>query len=802
MDYSDANNIVNEVFHPDSPFQYTYWDSENFRDLVNTALLTLDREARVALWQQAHRLLVSDYAVILPLFHYDRSGLIRPDIQYELSPFGAPHYMKWELPGARDTLRVRLGIEPSLDINVGTDVTSHAVLNQLIEAPYRYNGEGYIEPAGAESFDVSDDGTVYTVHLRRDARWSDGEPVVAQHYVDGIIRLLDPATAAEYAYVMYYISGAEAFNTGETDDPSYVGVRAADDYTLIYTLDQPQSFFESILAFFTMYPIRLDVIEEHGDQWTEPGNFVGNGPYELVEWGHGEGLLIQRRSSYHSAGEVAIRRIEYPIITEDTSALAAFERGELDVSGYPSEELPRILEEMPESLVRLPRPGTYYLGLNARLSPTVSINFRRALASAIDRRTMLDDILELPWRTAACGVIPPEVPGYQPCGEVGYDFDLDQARAYLQAAMEEWDIESPSDITVQLWFNRGNEAVMEAVEEMWETNLGINVNVVNMEWGAYLETLDLCNDGSAQYIPPVRTSVPTRVPTESAESTPLTPSSPAPSPTPSPRPSPTPAPTVDLFAMTTFDWPPIQQDEGDAEITLLVNDTDAALDRLAQLIEDVGGHINYSRERYEEEGDQRYGYAFVNVSVPNNRLERTLRHLRALALRTLEENIPGQVITEGYAAPQSRLVGLEAARDRVLELAAQADSDEEIAQAAAGLAVIDAQIAQVQERLDRILDEPSHIAITIRIQPVRLTPTPTPTSTPTQTPTPTPTPTVTPTTPWDPAQVFEDASGALVSNLHFVTEAIIWFGVVVLPFLAPLLVGAWVIRRWSRLRKR
>ncbi|HIE38928.1 MAG TPA: peptide ABC transporter substrate-binding protein, partial [Anaerolineae bacterium] len=359
---------------------------------------------------------------------------------------------------------------------------------------YRYTGDGTIEPAGAVSYEVSEDGTVYTVYLRQDATWSDGEPVLAQHYVDGILRLLNPETAAEYSYVMWYISGAEAYNLGETDDPSTVGVRAVDDYTLEFTLDSPQAFFDSILAFFTTYPIRLDVIEEYGDLWTEPGNFVGNGPYVLTEWAHEDHVTVEKNPNYHDADAVTIERVEYPIIVEDSTALAAYERGELDTSGYPSEELPRILEEMREHFVRIPRPGTYYVGLNTALGATQNLNFRKALASAIDKRAILDAVLNMSWRLDACGVIPPEIPGYQGCGNVGYQFDLEAAQRYLQAAMEEMGVEEPGDITIQLWFNRGNEDVIESVEEQWETNLGIKVNVVNMEWGAYLEVLDSCND--------------------------------------------------------------------------------------------------------------------------------------------------------------------------------------------------------------------------------------------------------------------------------------------------------------------
>ena len=335
---------------------------------------------------------------------------------------------------------------------------------------------------------------VYTIHLRRDAVWSDGEPLVAQHYVDGIIRLLKPDTAAEYAWLMYIIQGSEAFNYGETNDPTTVGIRAVDDYTLEIALESPASYFDSILAFFTTYPVREDIIERYGNQWTEAGNFVGNGPYRMAEWAHNDYLTVEKNSLYHSRNDVTIERIEFPIIVDDATALVVYERGELDISGYPPEELSRIIETMPDHFVRLPRPGSYYLGLNTLHSPTDNVNMRKALSSSINRRDILDNVLEQPWRIAACGVIPPEIPGYQGCRHVGYDFDIGSARGYLAAAKMEMGVDDESEITVNLWYNQGNEDVMEAVAEQWENNLGINVNTTVMEWGGYLDTLDQCND--------------------------------------------------------------------------------------------------------------------------------------------------------------------------------------------------------------------------------------------------------------------------------------------------------------------
>jgi oligopeptide transport system substrate-binding protein len=493
MDYSDAENMLNVVFHPDSPFHYTAWDDRGFRGLVDQALLEEDFETRVGLWQEAENVLVTDYVAVVPIFHYDRSILVRSGVESVFPPFGSPLLKHWRLPEGETALQYAISTEPpTLDVNTAADTASHLILHQLMDALFEYDEDGRIQPAGAVSYAVSDDGTIYTIKLREGATWSDGEPVVAQHYVDGIVRLLEPETAAEYAWLMYPIAGAEAFNTGEIDDSATVGVRAIDDYTLRISLRQAASYFDTILAFSTTYPVRRDVIEQYGEQWTEAGNFVGNGAYLLAKWAYGDYVAVEKNLDYWGADDVVIEQVKFPIIMEEATALAAFERGEVDVSTYPSEELPRILEEMPDEFRRLPWPGTYYIGLNVIRPPTDNLNMRKALASAVDKRAILDNVLSMPWRIDACGVVPPGIPGYQGCGDVGYEFDPEAAQGYLQAAMAEMGVEDPADVTVNLWFNHGNEDIVEAVGEQWETNLGIKVNMAIMEWAVYLEALEGC----------------------------------------------------------------------------------------------------------------------------------------------------------------------------------------------------------------------------------------------------------------------------------------------------------------------
>lgn len=493
IDYVDAANILNDLFHPDSPIQYTFWDDAAFRDLADQATMEFDPEARVGLWQEAEDILVTEHVAVVPILHASENALVRPEIETRYMPYGQPSFMHWRLPEGQTTLRVASGEPPTLDPHLTGAPIAWAVLGQLMEFPYRHTADGAIEPAGAESYEVSDDGLVYTVHLRQDATWTDGVPVTAQHYADGIIRFLKPETGNDYAWVMYIVQGAEPFHIGEAADPSTLGVRAIDDHTLEITLEQPASYFDSFLASITMAPVRLDVIEQYGDLWSEAENFVGNGPYVLVEWVHEDSIVIEKNPAYWDAEGVTVERVEFSII-DSAAALAAYERGELDLIGYPPEELLRILEEMPDHLRRTPSwPGVYYIGLNLLRPPMDNLNFRKALASSVDRRAICDDILFDPVHIEACGVVPPEMPGYQGCGKVGYAFDVQAAQGYMRAAMDEMGIDDPADVEINLWFNTGNEDIIQAVAEQWETNLGIKVEVSSFEVVPYIDALDACH---------------------------------------------------------------------------------------------------------------------------------------------------------------------------------------------------------------------------------------------------------------------------------------------------------------------
>jgi oligopeptide transport system substrate-binding protein len=422
------------------------------------------------------------------------------EIEKEVVVTATPEPEPTEPPQAElEGLWVPLTTEPpTLDIQLATDTTSHLIIRQLIEGLFEYRGDGSIEPTGATGYEVSEDGLTITVTLREDGMWSDGVPVVAQHYVDGVVRLLKPETAAEYAWLMYDVEGAEAFNTGETDDPATVGVKALDDYTLEIKLAAPTPYFETVLPFSTFYPVRLDIVEQFGDQWTEPGNYVSSGPYLLESWDHEAEVVLVKNPDYHSADEVSIEKVTLPIITEDATILALYENDELHVGALPSEDMPRILADpvLSEELRVLPRPGVYYVGLNTLRAPTDNLNLRKALASAIDRQSIIDNVVQRPWLSVLSCTTPPNILGHQEYGTCGYAFDAEAATGYLNEYLAEMGYADVSEMPPLIfWFNRAdyNEDVIEAVAAMWEENLGITVELRTNEWAVYLDYLDACN---------------------------------------------------------------------------------------------------------------------------------------------------------------------------------------------------------------------------------------------------------------------------------------------------------------------
>ncbi|MFQ5697810.1 MAG: peptide ABC transporter substrate-binding protein [Myxococcota bacterium] len=386
-------------------------------------------------------------------------------------------------PRAPGTLRVNLGTEPpTLDWTRATDGVSIRVIDQIMRGLTRLGPDLRPEPDLARSWEIGAEGRVYTFHLRRDVRWTDGRPLEAGDFVYAWRRLLDPATAAEYAYFLFPVRGARAFNARETRDPASVGVRALDRYTLQVELEAPLVYFPSITTFMVTFPARRDVIERYGEAWTEPAAIQTLGPFRLVEWRHEYRIQLARNPDYYGTRPALERVIAY-MVAEPSTALVLFEQHLLDIVSLPPLEIRRY-EKRPEYRYT-PALRGYYWGFNTHKPPFDDARVRRAFSMAIDRRAFPEvlrggEVPQSSW-------IPPGMPDHNP--RIGLRYDPARARALLAEA----GVDPRRLPPIRVLYNSlpMNKLVGEVIQEQWRRNLGVRVELESREWKVFLKELQL-----------------------------------------------------------------------------------------------------------------------------------------------------------------------------------------------------------------------------------------------------------------------------------------------------------------------
>ncbi|MCK5827337.1 peptide ABC transporter substrate-binding protein, partial [Candidatus Bipolaricaulota bacterium] len=232
--------------------------------------------------------------------------------------------------GQVKNLNWNLGTEPpSLDPNIATDTTSIQVIQALFLGLTDFDDATMaVVPELATSWENSEDGLKWTFHLRNDVIWTrTGRKVTAHDVVYSVKRTLDPATGSSYAYVLWIIEGAQAFNNDEGGTAEGVGVRAIDDYTVEFTLAQPAGYFPSIAGMWICRPIPRFIVEEYGDDWTKPENIATNGAYELGIWVHDSHLLLTKSATFYNVASVNIDQIYCYMIEEASTAMLMYEAG-------------------------------------------------------------------------------------------------------------------------------------------------------------------------------------------------------------------------------------------------------------------------------------------------------------------------------------------------------------------------------------------------------------------------------------------------------------------------------------------
>ena len=423
------------------------------------------------------------------------------------TPVPTPAYAS-RINAASGVLVYPIASEPaSLDPQEAEDEDGMLVAAQLYEGLFDLAVDGTLLPAAADGVMASPDSKTYTVTLRSGMTWSDGQPVTAHNYVDGVCRLLDPAVGNPYYYLLTDIAAvtrAKEYASGDLADCTEVGVKAIDNLSLQIELDRPAAFLPKLMAmplFWPAAPAPSAVISGTGGisgtapiSTTLPTGPVVNGPYLLAEQVANDHITLTKNPSYWNAAQVDVDKIEFRVLPDQAKQLALYEAGDLQVAEFPAEETVRIEADagFERELHVLVRPGTSYLGLNTQSGPTADLAVRRAIAQAIDRQYLIDEVLKQPWHVPAQTLIPPGTPGYQgDQPDVGLAYNPDAARTVLADAGYGADNPVPP---VELWYNRegNNEALFKAVGEMLEA-VGIPVRLVSSSWNVYRDALDACN---------------------------------------------------------------------------------------------------------------------------------------------------------------------------------------------------------------------------------------------------------------------------------------------------------------------
>ena len=257
----------------------------------------------------------------------------------------------------------------TLDANDCTDNQSSSILAAVQEGLTRVENDGTgdkLVPAGAESWETSEDGLTWTFHLR-ETNWSDGEPVIAQNYVDSFMRILNPNNGFAYAFLAYDIVGAEEYNTG-SGSVDTVGVKAIDDQTLQFNLKYAVPYFLSKISYAVFHPIRLDVIEKLGDKYaSEIKDTVYNGPFIIESWDNGNSMVLVKNDTYWDADSVKLDRINLTQVKEFATQAQLFENQELDVTGAQTDYIEKWSQQAENGEFQMQtgdEPGSFYLYFN------------------------------------------------------------------------------------------------------------------------------------------------------------------------------------------------------------------------------------------------------------------------------------------------------------------------------------------------------------------------------------------------------------------------------------------------------
>jgi oligopeptide transport system substrate-binding protein len=382
------------------------------------------------------------------------------------------------------------GEEPeTLDPHLAVGVPSSHILRDLFEGLTTESAEGDIIPGAALRWNISRDARTYTFYLRRDLVWSNGDPLSAEDFVYSLRRAANPATAANSARMLLPVLNAREVLAGEAPVEE-LGVSLLDEFTLQITLTGPTPYFLGLLTHPIAYPVNRRNLEQHGDQFSRPGNLVSNGAYVLAKWTPRVEIVLQRSPAYREAERTLIERVHYLPIEDHSTEVKAFRAGEIDwTNEVPTNQFRWLQKNYPDELVISPWMGSYFFGFNLTQEPFIdNPSLRMALILAIDREILTEKVTQF-GEQPSFALVPPGIDGYVPFSPEYADWtqaerNHEAQRLYEQAGFSE---ERPLRIEIRYNTSENHKKIALAVASMWKQVLGVNATLVNEEYRVFLQ---------------------------------------------------------------------------------------------------------------------------------------------------------------------------------------------------------------------------------------------------------------------------------------------------------------------------
>ncbi|MGR5336487.1 ABC transporter substrate-binding protein [Vibrio gigantis] len=380
----------------------------------------------------------------------------------------------------------------TIDPHKSQGVPESHVIRDLLEGLVNQDGDGNTIPGVAESWETTDNKT-FTFHLRKDAKWSNGDPVTAEDFVYSWQRAVDPATASPYAWYMEYTKMANAKDiVAGKKDKSELGVKAVDANTLVVELETAVPYFVMMMGHTTMKPVHQATVEKYGDQWTKPENFVGNGAFSVDKWVVNERLVLKRNDQYWNNDKTVLNKVTFLPIENQVAEMNRFLSGEIDFTNeLPTEHFKRLQKEYAEDVSVAGNLCTYYYIFNTKKAPFDDVRVRQAISYAIDRDIVTGAILAQGQKPAY--FLTPEITaGFDPELPAYGKMSQKERNAEAERLLEEAGYGKDNPLKFNLLYNtsENHKKIAVALGSMWKKTLGLSVTLENQEWKTYLSSKD------------------------------------------------------------------------------------------------------------------------------------------------------------------------------------------------------------------------------------------------------------------------------------------------------------------------